>query len=62
VATSAVSLFYYLRILKQALITPSSVPVRPIHVAPMTATVLIILALLTVILGVFPQWLLQSLQ
>ena len=42
--------------------TPSSAPVRPIHVAPLTATVLIILALLTVILGVFPQWLLQSLQ
>lgn len=62
VATSAVSLFYYLRILKQALITPSSAPVRPIHVAPLTAMVLITLALLTVILGVFPQWLLQSLQ
>lgn len=62
VATSAVALFYYLRILKQALVAAPAAPAPPIRVPTLTAWVLAVLALATLALGILPNLLLHSLR
>jgi NADH-quinone oxidoreductase subunit N len=53
VALSAVSLFYYLQVLKRAYVMPA-VDETPIHAHPVTMAVLIVIAAAVVLLGVFP--------
>jgi NADH-quinone oxidoreductase subunit N len=58
VAFSAVSLYYYLQVLKRAYVMPAA-DESPIHANPVTLTVLLLIAAAVVILGCFPA-LLQS--
>ena len=53
VAFSAVSLYYYLQVLKRAFVTPATVD-APIRAHPMTLAVLLGIAAAVVILGCFP--------
>jgi len=53
-AFSAVSLYYYLQVLKRAYVMPA-VDDTPIHTHPVTMTVLIMIAAGVLILGVFPS-------
>jgi len=53
VALSAVSLFYYLQVLKRAYVMPA-VDDTPIHAHPVTMLVLVGIAAAVVLLGVFP--------
>jgi NADH-quinone oxidoreductase subunit N len=54
VAFSAVSLYYYLQVLKRAYVMPAADESR-IHTHPVTMTVLVIIAAGVLILGVFPS-------
>jgi NADH-quinone oxidoreductase subunit N len=53
VALSAVSLYYYLQVLKRAYVMPA-VEETPIHAHPVTLTVLVLIAAAVVVLGCFP--------
>jgi NADH-quinone oxidoreductase subunit N len=53
VAMSAVSLYYYLQVLKRAYVMPAA-DTTPIRVHPVTAFVLIAIAAAVVVLGCFP--------
>jgi NADH-quinone oxidoreductase subunit N len=53
IALSAVSLYYYLQVLKRAWVMPAA-DERPIPVHPVTAAVLVAVALAVVVLGCFP--------
>jgi NADH-quinone oxidoreductase subunit N len=53
VAMSAVSLYYYLQVLKRAYVVPA-VDETPIMVHPVTLTVLVLIATIVVVLGCFP--------
>jgi NADH-quinone oxidoreductase subunit N len=53
VAMSAVSLYYYLQVLKRAYVVPA-VDETPIPVHPVTLTVLVLIAVAVVVLGCFP--------
>jgi NADH-quinone oxidoreductase subunit N len=53
VALSAVSLYYYLQVLKRAYVLPA-VDESPIRVHPVTAVVLVLIAAAVVVLGCFP--------
>jgi NADH-quinone oxidoreductase subunit N len=53
VALSAVSLYYYLQVLKRAYVLPA-VNDKPIHVHPVTMAVLLLIAAAVVVLGCFP--------
>ena len=53
IAMSAVSLYYYLQVLKRAYVMPA-VDEAPIHAHPVTLTVLLLIAAAVVVLGVFP--------
>jgi len=54
VAASAVSLYYYLRVLKQAFVLPAIDP-TPIRSHPVLLLVLVLIALGVVLLGIFPS-------
>jgi NADH-quinone oxidoreductase subunit N len=56
VALSAVSLYYYLQVLKRAYVMPA-VDETPIKAHPVTLAVLVGIAAAVVLLGVFPAWL-----
>jgi NADH-quinone oxidoreductase subunit N len=56
IAMSAVSLYYYLQVLKRAYVMPA-VDETPIHVHPVTLTVLVGIAAAVVLLGCFPAFL-----
>jgi NADH-quinone oxidoreductase subunit N len=58
IALSAVSLYYYLQVLKRAYVMPVA-DETPIHAHPVTLAVLIAIAVAVVVLGCFPA-LLQS--
>lgn len=60
IALSAVALYYYLIILKQALVTAPAEGAVPIRVPAVAALTLIIAAGLIVLLGLFPSVLLQQ--
>ena len=53
VAMSAVSLYYYLQVLKRAYVMPA-VDTTPIKAHPVTLTVLLAIAATVVVLGCFP--------
>jgi len=53
IAMSAVSLYYYLQVLKRAYVMPAVDP-SPIEVHPVTLAVLVAIAAAVVVLGVFP--------
>jgi NADH-quinone oxidoreductase subunit N len=53
VAMSAVSLYYYLQVLKRAYVVPAADETR-IEVHPVTLTVLVLIAAVVVVLGCFP--------
>jgi NADH-quinone oxidoreductase subunit N len=55
IALSAVGLYYYLLILKQALVAPPTENASPIRVPAVTALVLVVSAALLIALGVFPS-------
>lgn len=60
IAMSAVALYYYLLVLKQALVArPGEEHATPIRVSPAVAATLIVTAALLVVLGVFPSLLLR---
>ncbi len=61
IAMSAVALYYYLLILKQALVAKPAEPVQPIAVPGVTVIALIAAAALLVVLGVWPSLLLDFL-
>ncbi|HWA93775.1 MAG TPA: NADH-quinone oxidoreductase subunit N [Terracidiphilus sp.] len=54
VAMSAVSLYYYLQVLKRAYVMPAA-DETPIQAGALTTTVLVLIAAAVVVLGVFPQ-------
>ncbi len=56
---SAVALYYYLVILKQALVAPPAKDAPPIKVATETAIALVFAAALLLVLGVFPSFVLR---
>jgi NADH-quinone oxidoreductase subunit N len=56
IAMSAVSLYYYLQVLKRAYVMPA-VDETPIHVHPVTLAVLVGIAAAVVLLGCFPAFL-----
>jgi NADH-quinone oxidoreductase subunit N len=62
IATSAISLFYYLQVLKQTHVMPGKPEDPPIETPPLCQLGLILLTLLTVILGIFPELVLKSLR
>lgn len=60
IAMSAVGLYYYLLILKQAVVTaPAPAASSPISVPPIPAFALVVMAALLVLLGVFPSLVLR---
>ena len=61
VAMSAVSLYYYLRVLKAAYVAAAPADQPKLHIAPATRLTLWVLAALVVILGCAPSLLLNSL-
>ncbi|MBX3733238.1 MAG: NADH-quinone oxidoreductase subunit N [Verrucomicrobiae bacterium] len=61
VATSAIALYYYLQVLKHAWVLPGATPPTSLRVPTASAITLIVLALLTVLLGVAPGLLLGPL-
>jgi NADH-quinone oxidoreductase subunit N len=56
IAMSAVSLYYYLQVLKRAYVMPA-VDESPIKVHPVVLAALVAIAAAVVLLGVFPAWL-----
>ncbi len=61
IAMSAVALYYYLIILKQALVVKPAEPVQPIAVPTLTAVTLLVVAALIVVLGICPSIVLNRL-
>ena len=59
IALSAVALYYYLQILKQALVAAPEKGAAPVKVMPATAVALAVAAALLVVLGVAPSLILQ---
>ena len=59
IALSAVALYYYLILLKQALVSPPAADARPIPVPAVAAVTLVVAAALLVVLGIVPSLLLQ---
>ena len=60
IAMSAVSLYYYLQVLKQAFVVESP-DAQPIKVSATNLAVLVVLAAAVVLLGCFPKLLLERL-
>ncbi|HVU32177.1 MAG TPA: NADH-quinone oxidoreductase subunit N [Opitutaceae bacterium] len=56
---SAVGLYYYLIVLKQAIVAPPAKEAPPISVSPETAVALILTAALLIVLGLFPSVILR---
>ena len=54
IAMSAVSLYYYLQVLKRAYVMPP-VDETPIHVNPLTLIVLLLIAASVMVMGIFPS-------
>jgi NADH-quinone oxidoreductase subunit N len=62
IALSAVSLYYYLQVLKQIFVAPSPAVGAGVSAAPVTQQVVLgVLALAVLLLGCFPEWLVQRL-
>ena len=59
IALSAVALYYYLMILKQALVARPTAAATPVQVPAVAAVTLIVAAALIVLLGLFPSVLLS---
>ena len=59
IALSAVALYYYLLILKQALVAKPAANATPIKVSALTTLALVSAAAVTVVLGIMPSWLLS---
>lgn len=59
IAMSAVALYYYLLILKQALVAPPAAPVTRVTVPANAAVVLVVTAVLILVLGLLPSVLLR---
>src|ERR1043166_951472 len=55
IAMSAVALYYYLLILKQALVVKPTEPVQPIPIPAGTALTLLTAATLIIVLGIWPS-------
>ncbi|MBL9174184.1 MAG: NADH-quinone oxidoreductase subunit N [Verrucomicrobiales bacterium] len=62
VGTSAVALYYYLQIVRHALLLPAATPAPALRVAPLTLFALLLLAGATLVLGFLPGLLLNPLQ
>jgi NADH-quinone oxidoreductase subunit N len=63
IGLSAVSLYYYLQVLKQIFVAPESKEGRP-HVTPVPVTQQVVLGLVAAMvigLGCLPQWLIEKL-
>lgn len=61
IAMSCVSLYYYLQVLKQAFVVEADEPARPLAVPFLPHAVVVLLAVVVVVLGCFPGWLLDTL-
>ncbi len=61
IAMSAVSLYYYLQVLKQIYIAEAPAGVRPVAAPVISQAVLVLLAVAVVVLGCAPQWLVGKL-
>ena len=59
IAMSAVSLYYYLQVLKQIYVADAPAQTAPVKVSGVTQVVLCLLALAVVVLGAMPGWLLD---
>jgi NADH-quinone oxidoreductase subunit N len=64
IAMSAVSLYYYLRILKRVYITPTDAATNttPLHPRALTHILILVLAAATILLGCFPNLILTHIQ
>ena len=62
VAMSCVSLYYYLQVLKQVFVVEVDENVRPLAVPFLSHAVVVIIAVVVILLGCAPNWLLMSLQ
>lgn len=60
IATSAVSLYYYLQVLKQIYVSESEEPAAPVRVALPVQISILVLAAAVVLLGCAPDWLLRK--
>ncbi len=58
IAGSAVSLYYYLQVLKRAWVAPAAVSSR-LAIQPRELLLLLLIAITVILLGIFPGWLLQ---
>jgi NADH-quinone oxidoreductase subunit N len=58
IATSVISLYYYLRVLKQAYVAPMPEGVEPVSASPLTLVTVWIIAGLVILLGCMPNLLL----
>jgi len=61
IAMSAVSLYYYLQVLKQVFVIEPAANTPPLPVSKTTAVMLALLTLVVLLLGLFPNWLVQPL-
>ncbi len=59
IAMSAVSLYYYLRVLKSVYVTPPAAEARPIHSPILSQLLVLLLAAAVTLLGIFPNLLLH---
>ncbi len=62
IAMSCVSLYYYLLVLKQAFVVEPDEPARPLAVPFLAHAVTVMLAVIVLLLGCYPGWLLDPLQ
>jgi NADH-quinone oxidoreductase subunit N len=62
IAMSAVSLYYYLKVLKRVYVADPPADAAPACSSPLTLILLVVLAALTVLLGCMPQLLLRWLE
>lgn len=62
IATSVVSLYYYLRVLKQVYVAPSSEGAEPIATSPLTIAIVWIIAALVILFGCAPNLLLRCIE
>jgi len=62
IAMSAVSLYYYLRVLKGIYVADPPASAGPLRVPPLNLTVLCLIALAVVVLGAAPGWLLRLIE
>ena len=60
IAMSCVSLYYYLQVLKQVFVVEADENARPLVVSSLSRVVVVLLAVVTVLLGCMPGWLLDT--